>query len=561
MQDTAHIQDLLATCPPLYPIGSDEHMAAALGDIFRLFAHQLENRASLLAEQKKRGWKSTGDALRFAATEIKATADELLAYAVNVPASRIAVAQAEAIVAEAAAAEEMHELHANQCTSTSAGERCMLPAAPPHTGVHIGTKGGRWPQVAEPEVPAAISEFAAMAEAAKASMAPSAPPIPRPRQQITAAGDGYEIVATGAVAVLEHATVTDGGVMLSVDPMPGMWEPADIIGGQTDMVMDNTMARFTIIGTVPSDGGPRERPAPPLSPFGAPVPGAPKAYQSPSSIEAMAGCGMKYRLKYRDGVGSDRPAWYSIGGTIVHAVYEQIEKACLTGTGFTVDYAPSQLEAAGSVLFRNQLAKVVAEQEAATGVPADKWRVNSKGEGLTWWRDQGETMVRSYLHWRPNWLHKWELLTDPMGNPVQEYKVEAVFGGVSMLGYIDSAWISKAQPDVPAAEHRKIHVLDTKSGTHKPEDPLQLQFYAAALEQMGAGQLAPGGIEGSNLMTRKMEQTPTVGLDGATEALAYRAQATAAADAAGIYLPRPSNMCNTCDVAHACPIMAKLVRP
>lgn len=559
MQDTAHIRELLATCPPLYPIASDEHMAAALGDIFRLFGNQLEHRAELLEEQRKRGWKSTGEALRFAATEIKATADELLAYAVNAPAERAAVAQAEAIVAEAAAAEEVH---GNQCHSVSAtGERCALTAVPPHTGVHIGTKGSRWPQRTDE----AISELAAMAEQAKADIVRhyEQPAIPAPRtasevrRQITAAGDGYEIVTAtmggtatavleyevpGGTAVeivgtmsggapLEHATTTDGGVMFG---------------------------NFTIVGTVPT--GPTDHPAPPLPPFGSAVPGMPKPYQSPSSIETMAGCGMKYRLKYRDGIGSDRPAWYSVGGTIVHAVFEQIERANLAGTGFTVDYAPSQLEAAGSVLFRNQLAKTVAEKEASSGVPADKWRTNTKGEGLAWWRDRGEDMVRSYLHWRPNWLHKWELLTDPMGNPVLEYRVEANFGGVPMLGYIDQAWLERSHPDTPVAEHRKIHVKDAKSGASKPDDPLQLQFYAAALEQMGAGQLAPGGIEGSNLMVRKMESTPTVNLDGAVEALAYRAQATAAADAAGIFLPRPSSMCGTCDVAHACPIMAKLVR-
>lgn len=450
------------------------------------------------------------------------------------------------------------DIFPGQCTSLSADERCMLPGT--HTGRHKGTAGHAWDR----EPAATLGEIA---EQQRAAMV-----IPEQRETV----ENVEREMRAELAVIAAAKEEVSAIVASMtgdEPAPRVIENAKITGFAVTadgapigpaMALGNPFARpVTVEFTLPAsaDGGigavlgnPFVAPPPPPAAFLPPhmVPGAPKAHQSHSSITTMEKCGLQYRLKYRDGIGDDTPAWWNVAGTVFHTVVQEIEAAHADSTPLWATDGPlMEQERAAAGMWREGFASYVANVERETGKARSTWKAAKGGkEGESFWREFGGDLARMYVGHRRKFLAEpegWRLLTKPGGGWAHEVEFNATVDGVLLKGFIDAAWIS--------ADATTILIEDLKSGASEG-DPFQPKLYGAALRALGF-------TDGRRVVTRFYEarkgaHSETVELTTADDAeVSYRANTAAMMDRAGIFPPSPSGYnCSTCPVKSRCPIMA-----
>lgn len=406
-------------------------------------------------------------------------------------------------------------------------DACMLPAT--HKGMHIGRKT-RWPSTAPVEIPQQAGP--APAEVISADIAKEATAIveqfinPEPAKAPVAVGGPvyapaahlYPDIVTGPTAVMN-----DASPLASVGP-----EALRIVVGTPDgHEVANAVLSITTVA-----------PGPVLLDF-ANVPGSPKAYQSPSSIKTYVDCGYKYAAQYRHGI-AEVPAWWNVGGTAFHLTVQRIED----GTVKLPD-DPMEAERVASEAWGVAFGQTIASTEAETGVASQSWRAANKGaEGYAWWTANGDDMVRRYVAQRAAWLKDWTLIADPAGKLVQEYEFNATVEDQPFKIIIDSVWIKR--------DGSEVRIVDYKSGSRDEDDIVQLQTYGEVLLAVGA--VAPGvKLTGAYYRARKGDYR-VYALGGNAALVAARARATAAGDAAGIFLPRPSSFCGGCFVQNRCPV-------
>lgn len=462
---------------------------------------------------------------------------------------------------EVATAETFPEpLYDGMCASESLSERCMLPVR--HTGIHIGRKGGRWPQTAAEQV----SEVKADVTAIMGELRGDAPiTIAEPRglstphllSTVTVLDMGDDgglrrVESTGPVAVLAPPVTPDFNqvdITLEV-PVTGA-APLNLTMAGLISLTGVPMSGFTpapagmAAGMVIAPAGPR------LLDLDGPVPGVPKPYHSASSIDTMAECGLKYRFQYRDRL-PQRPAWWNAGGTAFHSYAQWVEELLF---GMPHAQAVPVLDSlAGSAssrflsLFKAEVDKLAGE----SGTSPEGWRVASKGkETRQWWEDEGGTMSAQYLLNRAQWGSRHQLVALPDGKPAVEVGFTVDVGGVVLKGYIDQVWRDR--------QSGGLVVRDLKAGSRKPASSFQLGVYSAALPSVLPGLGAPETpTAGSYYMARKAEDVP-VNLGGpatSRKTVEYRARQTAMADAAGIFIPRPSEFCVACPFYAMCPAVS-----
>lgn len=405
--------------------------------------------------------------------------------------------------------------------STSAQDSCMLPSK--HTGKHIGYTGARWEQVAATLGEQAEQQRQAMIPGQRAEsdgpvtvsvMTPAAHMVAEMKEEVSATVEGLSNPFAQPPAAPSYATMTISG---STEP---------------------------------------EEPAVPRAEFLPPhlVPGAPRERYSVSSVDAMADCGLKFRLKYRDGVAATNISWAGVGGKAFHEVVRIIECEHAERTAQWGPDAPLlDQERSAATLWKQCFADQIAQEEESSGIPSERWRATNGGrEDRAWWLHAGEDMVRKYIQWRPGFLAEgWTLLRTPAGAPAQEIEFDVAVGGpggVMNKGFIDAAWVNQ--------DKGTIRIVDYKSGT-SDNKPFQLKTYGHALRALGA--LDGWKVEGAFYDARKAQWSGaplTLSADDDAE-VEYRFQSTAAADRAGIFLARPSSFCGGCEVKASCPIMAK----
>ena len=489
------------------------------------------------------------------------------------------------------------DIFPGQCTDMNDGERCMLPGG--HTGRHKGTAGTAWVQVVsigdDPRGIVTVTEPAAtlgdIAEQQRATMVipeqrAESDPVPAVVYMNSAAVADTVLASTPAavlVAEMKEEVSATVAEMTGDEPAPRVLQNVEIReisivsnplpqlaftpenGYSVTPVLGNPFAKpVTAEFTLPAsaDGGisavlgnPFQAPAPPPAAFLPPhmVPGAPKAHQSHSSITTMEKCGLQYRLKYRDGIGDDTPAWWNVAGTAFHTVVQAIEAAHADGTPMwapDAELMPQEREAAAT--WKAMFATLVERTERETGKARSTWKAAKGGkEGEAFWREYGGDLARMYVGHRRKFLAEpegWRLLSKPGGEGwAHEVEFNATVDGVLLRGFIDAAWIS--------ADGMTILIEDFKSGSSEG-DPFQPKLYGAALRALGF-------IDGRRVVTRFYEarkgaHSATVELTSADNAeVSYRANTAQQMDRAGIFPPNPSGYnCSTCPVKSRCPIMA-----
>jgi hypothetical protein len=278
-------------------------------------------------------------------------------------------------------------------------------------------------------------------------------------------------------------------------------------------------------------------------------------HRSVSQIETYNACGMKYRLRYRDGLRG-KPAWFLVGGTMFHRAVEEICKRLPTLSAFgalTEQGWNPDLDKLWTFFYEDEINAV----QVSSGVKAEDWRV-SKGEDAAWWRVNGAEMLRTYYAWHCGRLRDgWEIAKDPYGGLIVEYEFTLNVDGVPVKGYIDQAWWS--------VRRGVVEVGDLKAGASTPGDSFQLGMYGNALVDLFARAQDAMTLDASNVTAGfynarkgelKLTERPVLEMHPRAE-IAYQVGTMDAAERAGVYIANTQTNyggCKSCEFKRACPI-------
>lgn len=268
-----------------------------------------------------------------------------------------------------------------------------------------------------------------------------------------------------------------------------------------------------------------------------------------TQLLAFNECGLRYRGKYIDRL-PETPAWWSLGGLAFHEVARLFELNRVTGDG------PPMSADAAAKLFAEELDRQIETTMAAhPDAPKETWRAaNDSREGQQWWFDKGGEMAAQYVTTQ----HKSGIRPlEVDGGPILEFKVLTELGGVPVVGYADRLDVDHSK--------RRVTVVDYKTGSRMPSDPLQLQTYGDTLRER-LGDVIPPGYEvwGSYWNARQAKYVKELRLDVPEQSAvnAERFRQFDELERAGVYVARPSDMaCSSCSVRPKCPIMSAIKRP
>ncbi len=272
-----------------------------------------------------------------------------------------------------------------------------------------------------------------------------------------------------------------------------------------------------------------------------------------SQIETLLSCGEKYRLS-RVLHAPRIPAWWFIGGSLVHELTEHVDFA-------RYDY--------GHLLSDEELKAVTAEKLARLILEADedepdrsRWDGQgsaTKPTGETWWREQAPPMVDGWSAWLegsgmeimrrpspisgcrecPNWSPQ---VTACCGAHQDRLAIEldmsADIEGVRVRAIADRILLDRGNPVT----------VDIKTGSRKPITPFQLALQALLVE-------ATEGVRvdwGMFFMTRKGEPTPPMDLRPAKGYLTRMLADAREIIDRGLFIPQVTDMCRMCGVRRFC---------
>lgn len=244
-------------------------------------------------------------------------------------------------------------------------------------------------------------------------------------------------------------------------------------------------------------------------------------------------CGKAYELEKL--VKAPRlPAWYSIGGTVVHEETESYDRLCLLqGELVTVeaDLLTKRVHA--------KLDELVAEEVEKTGVDPAKWQALGRGEAGKqrgeFWRDQAVAMVQRWIDWRAETNWQW---AEFKGEPGVELRLEIELGGLPFTAILDR---------LPIMPNEDLAVVDVKTGTKT--NALQLGTYATAVQAAGL----PRPKWGMFWMAKTGKHTPPIPLDMYTKDYLDQIFGEAAEGVRrGVFPPSVGEACRMCSVADAC---------
>lgn len=253
---------------------------------------------------------------------------------------------------------------------------------------------------------------------------------------------------------------------------------------------------------------------------------------SHSQFNNYTTCGERYRLERVVRVPK-RPGWSLIGGNTVHTLTEEHDLRLL---GVDVP------ERTWGQVFEELTAK--AEEESgftrdeftASGRASAKW---PNKENPDWWAVEGPAMVRRWENFRR--IVPWDLWVLPTGEPAieLEFNLTLLDGEVEIKGFIDRVFVIDGH----------LAVVDLKSGSRPQPSPRQLGTYKLAVE-------AEHGVDvpyGTFWDARSGSTAQVADLSRFTPArLEYQYKKLAEARERNLFLPNPSNMCNSCSVRDFC---------
>lgn len=263
---------------------------------------------------------------------------------------------------------------------------------------------------------------------------------------------------------------------------------------------------------------------------------------SRSQVDTYSDCGRKWLLER--GMRVPRvPAWALLGGSAVHAVTEEYDKAALDGTELDDAYLREA--------FALDLESRIREEEDLFSVPRARFSVSGRAskdwpnkEDEAWWKHHGPAMVLNWKSWRR--VTPWELLPIPneeTGEFIEpiEYSFKLDLDGVSDWGAIDRVFTYQGE----------LIVVDLKTGRNAPKKGDQLGDYATAVE-VAVGKRPTYGFywmarEGGTTEAYALDR-PRMSKDGMAKTFAM----TMKGIESGVFLANVGMLCNYCSVRDFC---------
>jgi putative RecB family exonuclease len=259
--------------------------------------------------------------------------------------------------------------------------------------------------------------------------------------------------------------------------------------------------------------------------------------RSYSQLSQYEECGEQYRLKRIERRDELPAVWFPAGNTF-HGITEAFDRFVLEhGIEVAVheDWAGDWPMVFGLY--------VEEEHEKTPDIPVEEWRTAGRTkEDIPWWNEHGPEMVRSYVDWRVKNADRLGIWVAPDGTPGIEWEGTASIGGVRVTAKADRVFVDR--------NTGATIIVDLKSGSYEPDDPLQLRIYRMVIERATAEPMWYGAF----YMARKAEMTKPFVLDTTNEqAIAQRFQRMELGISAGVFTPRPSKRnCAQCGFKRHC---------
>lgn len=262
----------------------------------------------------------------------------------------------------------------------------------------------------------------------------------------------------------------------------------------------------------------------------------PVTHLSYSGDSTHGECPKRYELSYITGAPRKGAVWF-VGGKAVHRATEEWDRA---------EHSRQKIDlpAAWKRIFNEELDQA-RRDDPAEGAwhKAGTSKDNPEGESAAvWYSTLGPAQVESYIAWRKRMPYTiWET---PDGRPAIELDVCGPMPGmgeVEFKGFIDRVFVNRFT--------QALAVVDIKTGSRKPDSPLQFGVYAAAVKER-YGVTVP---EGAAFLTRRGILTEPWDLTKYTpEYIGRRFAGLYAAIQAGHFAPRMGHHCVLCGVKTAC---------
>lgn len=262
--------------------------------------------------------------------------------------------------------------------------------------------------------------------------------------------------------------------------------------------------------------------------------------RSVSQINTYLACSEQYRLQRRtpgEVVTQTPAAWFEMG-TAIHHVIELWEK---WGRQGTIEQART--------MFTQKYDELINETLNSTRVESDNWLTGSKKPGsvdIADRRVRGQDHVERYIEHALGHAQDWRIATIN-GEPAVEVEFKIELGGVPVYGFIDQ---------VVETRDGLIYPRDIKTGTRRPESPLQLAVYAIALNKLFGHTVTTGAYVMTKDKWDNMEHFEPLD-QWSEETLANMFYNFDIAERAGVYIPNVGSHCRVCTVKDFCTLMGQ----
>jgi len=236
----------------------------------------------------------------------------------------------------------------------------------------------------------------------------------------------------------------------------------------------------------------------------------------------------------------EQPNWGSVGGSAVHDVTEQYDKALWAGNPLTDETLTD--------VFHDTLDEQIAEREHFSKFDRSEFHVGGRAskqwpnkENEDWWRENGVAMVKSWKAWRQ--VCPWELaeVPDPETGelvPAIEVGMEVDLGEGPIKAFIDRVFTYQGN----------LVVLDLKTNAREPESAKQLDLYAVMYEKLFGAKPATGVF----WMGRTGATGSLYPLNASAEQFSYEFDAARRIIEARAFIPKVSSLCRGCGVREYC---------
>lgn len=260
---------------------------------------------------------------------------------------------------------------------------------------------------------------------------------------------------------------------------------------------------------------------------------------SHSQIASYATCPEQYRLERVLKVPS-RPGWALVGGSALHAMTEDHDRAALG--------LPREMLGSFDEYFDREIADRLERDDSFA--PSD-WRPSGRSsaawpnkEDERWWRHHGPIFFDRWVRWVQS--VPWDIVVRDDGETGIEVEVDLPLGEVGGDEIVLKGYIDRVLRNPATGEYM---VLDIKTGASKQPTPRQLGTYRLALEDKWGEPVSVGTFwDARSGGTGELYNLRPYSIDR----LEYQAQALAFARQNGIYIPAPSTMCAACSVSDYC---------